>query len=191
MNDRPNIRPDKSQAILVAQGSTRQGDRPRWTEISVYYFPVPPIGGKRWMTETLGMTEVQGETTRRQMLRAGTLDRALKLIDESGDVGRIVAETAREWAEDNRLLIQAGEHKPFAEMTEEEALRWLYGQPDPGCRGFAQMLAKDMGVGESTIRMQLAGGKAVRVPLRAILPFVDREAFRRHRERQAEGQSNG
>jgi hypothetical protein len=177
---------DMTKAIRVAHGSTRH-NRPRWTEIAIYYFLEPPLGGKRWLAEIKGVSTVPGEMDRRQTLRAGTLERALKIVDESGDVGRAVAETAREWAEDNRLLIEAGAGKPFSAKTDEEALAWLYGEAGAlsGRNSLPARLARDLGIGESTVRMQIKNGTDVKVPLRSILPFVDREAFRRFIAAQA------
>ena len=181
-------------AELIAYGSTEHGGagpraqaRPRWTELSVWYLHNPGPGGKRWVSQSAGMTRISGEQERITRLPSGTLERALKLIDQNGELGVAVAETAREWAEDNRVTVENGRSGRLEFENDEAALTWLYGQPDQGHKGFASMLAKDMGIGESTARMQMANKRAVMVPLRSLLPFVDRAAFRRAREEAARG----
>jgi hypothetical protein len=174
-------------AERIAFGTTQRegimGGRTRWTEVAVYYLHNPGPGGKRWVGETVGRSSIPGEHDRSDRLRAGTLERALKLVDTSGPVGVIVAETAREWAEDNRVTIENDRGGALSFPDDAAALAWLYGQPDDGHSGFATMLARDTGMGESTVRMQLrTKPQSVKVPLRALLPFIDRAAFRRARE---------
>jgi len=65
--------------------------------------------------------------------------------------------------------------------TDLEALQWLYGNPDAGY-GYPAMIERDFGVGESTTRAALKNGTPVKVPLRAVLKWFDREAFRRDRK---------
>lgn len=156
--------------------------RSRWTELAVWFLHQPKMGGKRWYARTSGYSRVEGEHPRHTGLLSGSLERALKIIDQDADIGIAVAETAREWVEDNRVTIENARRGPVTFDSDAAALAWLYGEPDEGHEGFARMLARDTGAGESTIRMALAAGRDVKVPLRAFLPFIDRAAFRRARE---------
>lgn len=63
-------------------------------------------------------------------------------------------------------------------------LEALYGELDPGRTAYPGMVQEDFGIQESTVRMALKRGTRVEVPLRAILPFVDVQAFRAHRARR-------
>jgi hypothetical protein len=67
---------------------------------------------------------------------------------------------------------------------EREALAWLYGI-EPG-EVSINAVAKDLDTGESTIRTAIADGRPVKIPLRALLPFIDRFAFRDFINRQRE-----
>lgn len=172
---------------LIAFASTQNSGfvanvlgRRRWTELAVWYLHQPKMGGKRWFARVSGYSREEGERTRHTGLASGTLERALKLIDGQSDIGVATAETAREWAEDNAATVANGATLRFD--SDAAALAWLYGQPDEGHDGFARMLARDTGAGESTVRMALAAGHDVKVPLRAFLPYLDRAAFRRARE---------
>lgn len=152
--------------------------RQRWVELSVWFLHDPKMGGKPWVTRSVGHTRVAGERTRVSELAAGTLERSLKLIDERGDIGVVVAERAREWAGEHPVAVQNARSGPVSFDSDREALAWLYGQPE-FFNGFPALLERDLGAGRSTARMQLADGRPVMVPLRAVLPFVDRDAFRR------------
>lgn len=155
--------------------------RSRWTELAVWYLHKPKMGGKRWFARVSGYSRVEGEHARHTGLASGTLERALKLMDGQSDIGVATAETAREWAEDNRATVENGRGGAVAFDTDRDALAWLYGE-EAAHNGFPTMLAQDTGAGASTVRMQLAAGRPVMVPLRALLPFLDRAAFRRARE---------
>lgn len=188
--NRPTETPDsvtEQGGELIAFASTKMTGgvlsraRTRWTELAVWYLHNPRMGGKRWFARTSGYSLIEGEGARHTGLASGTLERALKLIDQTTDIGIATAETAREWAEDNRVTVQNGRGGAIRFPTDAEALEWLYGQPDEGHKGFVSMLAADTGAGESTIRAALAAGRDVKVPLRAFLPFIDRAAFRRAR----------
>lgn len=154
--------------------------RDRWTEIGIWF---DHSGGRKpWLVEIAGMTRVEGETNRHTRFAAGTLERAIKFIDTDGSLGTLVAIDAHEWADAHRATIQNARGKAVSFADDAAALAWLYGQPDDGHTGYAKMLAQDTGAGESTVRMALAAGRDVKIPLRALLPFLDRDAFRRARE---------
>lgn len=180
--DTPAAVVDQDGQLIAFESTAQAFGRARWTELAVWYLHNPGPGGKRWLARASGYSTREGERNRHTALCAGTLERALKVVDESTDIGVVVAETAREWSEDNAVTIANGKSGPVTFADDAAALAWLYGEPDEGHDGFARMLSRDTGAGESTIRMALAAGRDVKVPLRAFLPFLDRAAFRRARE---------
>lgn len=165
------------RAQLIAYATTDDGARDFWTELAVWYLHAPKPGSRPWFVRVSGMTRVEGKLPRHAGLASGTLERALKMIDQTSEVGILVAETAREWAEENRVTIENGRGQPVQFDSDDAALAWLYGKPE-GDRGLVSSLARDTGTGESTIRMQLKRDRPVMVPLRALLPFIDRNAWR-------------
>lgn len=168
---------DTTGAIRIAHATSKGDGRARWSELSVFYFPHPPadLRGKRWLAETRGCSTVPGEREKVRRMTGGTLDRALKLIDES-DLGLIVIEAAKDWAEEAGIPVDRPVEPPVPD-NDIEALRWLYG-PTVSESSFARMLQRDFGIGESTTRAALKNGTPVKVPLRSVLRFFNREAFR-------------
>lgn len=87
-------------AIKIGFASSERDGYTRWVELSAYFLNDPKFRKKQWICEVKARSVEPGEVDRRRVLRAGTLDRALKLIDDT-ELGRIVHEEAREWQEDN------------------------------------------------------------------------------------------
>jgi hypothetical protein len=164
---------------LIAFASSHACWRTNWTDIEVYYLHRPKMGSRPWLARVIGCSSIPGQKPLPSAIAAGTLERALKIVQQTGQIGVIAVETARQWADENRVTIENGRGKPVEFATDQEALEWLYGQPDAGLRGYEKMLARDTGAGESTIRMQMKGARPVMVPLRSLLPFIDRAAWRR------------
>lgn len=171
---------DLTDAHCVVFATSEPDRRSRWTEISVWHHPQGAFGGKCWISEIAACSAVEGERTKVRRLASASLERALSPIEDS-DLGIGVKEAAREYAEDHGLPLR----KPGRQVVpegEREALAWLFGV-EPGELSL-NAAAKALGKGESTMRQALAGGREVMVPLRALLPFIDREAFRAAVERE-------
>lgn len=177
--------PDLTNARRVAFADTSHLGRPRWTELAVYHVP-DARDGKCWIAENVGRTSVEGEDTRRQYLTTFGLERALELFDDS-PIGIAVKAEARDYAE-----TQLGAHghpasrerdpvPAVALENDQEALDWLFPSEMPRSH-----MARALGLGESTLRKQI-GGTGVRVALRSLLPFLDREAFLASVTEQADG----
>lgn len=183
---------DTTGAERIAYRSTRGEGRfrkQRWIELAVYYHPTPPLGGQRFIAETVGRSEVEGETDRRTTLGSASLDRALQHFENSAPA-RSVIDQAHVWLEKNPIDVEydilkgARSFNPapaasFDGTTDREALVWLYGPeaftPDgTPARGMIARIAADFGMGESSVRMTLKAGTGLRVPLavvaRAIKP---------------------
>lgn len=210
---------ESAQAELIGSASSAEAGRPRWTELKVWYLHNPPQKGRRWLSEVYGMSSVAGETPRIQRLNVGSLERALKLFGDWGDLGVVASEEARDWEESKSLakladierialpldpktwaiehpILQPGDPVPpvnverlfppivAGELPESDpaALEWLYGETDGGKATFASMLAKDFDLAPRTVTTALAQGTDIRVPLRAVLPWFDRMAFRAARK---------
>jgi hypothetical protein len=188
------------KATRIAFASSKSDGFTRWTELAVYYLNMPEFGRKQWLSEAKGCSTEPGEVTKRRALQAGTLARALQLIDTGTDLGRIVQAEAEEWEEENfarpspeKVTVSQGPvhdvtvsviakyFDPPSYETDLEALQWLYGNPDAGVT-WPRMIERDFGIGESTTRAALKNGTPVKVPLRAVLKWFDREAFRRDRK---------
>jgi hypothetical protein len=178
MTDQSKI--DLSGARCVAYASSEADGRGRWTMLAVYHHPQGAFGGKCWVSEIAAHSSREGERTKVRRLASASLERALSPIEDS-DLGIAVKAAAREYAEDHGLPLR----KPGRQVVpegEREALAWLFGV-EPGELSL-NAAAKALGKGESTMRQALAGGREVMVPLRALLPFIDREAFRAAVERE-------
>lgn len=172
MNDPINM--DKAERIAFAD--TKHLNRPRWSELSVFYLHEPTAEGKRWVALSVGMSSRAGETAITDKLVAYALDGALALFDDS-PIGKIVKAEARDWATHHQADGDEVAGHPAATRfdgdTDKDALDWLFG--DTVKSGAAR--AKALGLNESTLRQQV-GGAGVRVALRSVLPFIDRAAFR-------------
>jgi hypothetical protein len=201
-----------AKAERIAFASTKDDGRDRWTELAVYYLHQPPVRGRQWLSEALGCSIVQGERTRMRRLYLSSLDRALKLFEDS-DIGVIVTEEARDWAEHNRSpwkdalergaarfgtgparILTENKDPPTAigqawldhnaPETDADALAWLYGETDSSKATYPAMLARDMGMSANAITTALREGKPVRVPFLKLVPFLNRDAFRAARKRE-------
>lgn len=169
------------RARQIAFASTEDMGRDRWSELAVYFLEEPTKDGKRWLAVSTGMSKRPGDRTLVDRLCTFSLESALKVFDDN-PIGRNVKAQALDWAQHHQPKLMHGEgvlsdgneqaSQPFAGEDDRSALEWLFGP------GFNQRhAAACLGLGESTLRMGLAKGHAVKVPLLAILPFVDRERF--------------
>jgi hypothetical protein len=173
---------DLTNARRVAYASSEADGRGRWTELSVWHHPQGAFGGKCWISQIDACSSREGERTKTRRLASASLARALEPIEDS-DLGLAVKAAALEYAEDNGLPLR----KPGRQVVpdgEREALAWLFGidAADLSLRAAGKALGK----GESTMRQALASGREVMVPLRSLLPFVDRQAFQAAVEREAD-----
>lgn len=196
--------PISNQAIEIAfatsepdptlPGNAAIAPRPaRWSEIAVYYDPAPVIPGKPWVSVVRGCSTYPGETLREEKLPAGTMERALKLVDPNSQLGRSVIGQAEEWAasrtETALQRLEAGvagvealasQLAGFEGETDADALAWLYGDELDKLTP-AKLLERDFGVVEGTVRAAQKAGREIKVPLAAVMRFFDREAFHRAR----------
>lgn len=83
-------------------------------------------------------------------------------------------------------MARLGIHPPVPD-SDADALAWLYGEPDGGKATFASMLARDFDLAPRTVTTALKEGTPIRVPLRAVLRFFDRDAFRAWRKERSDG----
>lgn len=166
-------------AKRIAFADTSHLGRPRWSELAVYFLPEMPEG-KAWLAVSTGMSSRAGEVPLVDKLHTYSLDRALELFDDS-QVGSIVKAQARDWAEAqvSETMRFASEGNPqtsanaFTGTTDSEAIGWLFGDGVSMRR-----VAEALGLGESTLRMGLNKGHAVKVPLLSVISYLDRERFR-------------
>lgn len=186
---------DMTGALSVASIATGTGRAQRWTELEIFYLPGRYAGARGlprpWVLETRGMSKVPGEETRTRRVAVGSLERLLRIVGQDHYNGRVLADFANDWAREHRAILDADRAQHGAAplpmpATDTDALEWLYGQPD-SAEGraqptYASMFADDFGVARRTVETALQKGTDIRVPLRAILPFIDRAAFRASRE---------
>jgi hypothetical protein len=156
---------DTSQGKMIAHASTKRWGRARWTEISVWHFADGIIGGKAWLAEVKACSTVREERTKTTRLASASLERALKIIDES-DTGIAVRETAFEYAEDQGILPRTP-GKQVVPVDYDAAIDWLYGHVLN--RGEKLQAMADLDIYEE-------GGKLL-CGIDKLLPFVDRKAF--------------
>lgn len=124
---------------LIAHRSTRgQGvfAKARWTELSVFFIPNPGPGERRFMAETKGCSDHKGERERIATLFSDSLDRALDHFrNDRGELstpGRMVADQAHVWAENNADRISAagsGQPGVYSDAQREKAIDALVDLP--------------------------------------------------------------
>lgn len=93
----------QAKAERVAFATSQEPGRTNWTELAVYYLHQPPHTKRRWLSESIGRTVVEGQRDRVRRLNVGSLERALKLFTDT-DMGVVVSEQARDWAEEQTLI---------------------------------------------------------------------------------------
>jgi hypothetical protein len=171
---------DETAGYLAALASSRDDGRDRWSELRVYYLPRER---RCWLAQSEGHSIVPGETTKRRRIASSSLDRALKLFDDS-DLGVCVKESAFEYACEHQLPRFPREGAP---ADDRKALAALFGVKEGEMVSW-KAAAAALGMGESSLRMAVKNGTDVRVPLRSIFPYLDRAAFQRdHVKEQADG----
>lgn len=162
-------------AVLVAEGSSKGWMRKRWTEIRCWHFPHGiQNGGKCWLVEVAALSREPGERKKTSRMASASLERALSIVDES-DMGMIVRETAKEYAEDHGIPLRM----PGKQLVPEglhNGLAWLCGVPAEQLDTIA--LQDKMGIG---IRV---GHGPLQPVFDALLPFVDRRAFQAAMKRE-------
>lgn len=180
---------DLTGATRIAYADTKHLNRPRWSELSVYHLAKPTEDGRRWLAVSTGMSSKEGETPIVDRHCTFSLYRALELFDDS-TIGKMVKSQAIDWADANHPGEDAPEGNeqapadpPFEGTTDAAALIWLFGEGERNGRTAAR--AFDMG--ESTLRMALRNGTAVRVPLLALAPYIDRARFLADLKGRADG----
>ena len=168
---------DMQGAVRVAYADTKHLGRPRWSELSVHYLPNRSDNEKRWVALSVGMSSKDGEVPITDKLATFALESCLKLFDDS-PIGSKVKAEAIDWAAHNLPEGDETAGHPVAKTSPRfnpkddlEALAYLFGDETPRSHQ-----ADALGINESTLRAQLRG-KGVRVALRSVLPFMDREAF--------------
>lgn len=155
-NDPMNI--DLTDAECIANVTSRHDGRPRWTVLSVYRL------ADQYIAQVEAKSTVEGERTKTRRVARVSLDHALRFFDDS-DLARGVCAMAHDWAEQN--------HPANKAWTDEQALAAIYGAEPSGRKGFSGLVAADFGVSESTVRTAIAGGKPIKVPLAAVMPFLN------------------
>jgi hypothetical protein len=167
---------DVGAGRLVAFASSEGPGRSRWSELRVWHVP---LARRPWVSEARACSDLPGEQPRANRMASADLERALRLFDDT-ELGTIVKETAREWASEEGVPAQGGHARKPAD--DHEALAMLFGVE--GGDLAVRPAADALGMGESSVRMALRSGRELRVPLRALFPFIDRAAFQRARHRQ-------
>lgn len=162
-------------AFRSTRGEGRFAKR-RWSEFSVHYNPAA-ADGNAFVANITGKSDHEGETDRVQEIACPTLALALQHFDNSAPA-RSVIEQAHVWAERKHQAHEGMKPAlapalilPTDDMT---ALAMLYGAEAIEQRGFQARVARDFGLGESSVRMALKHGTGIRVPLVAIANLIDR-----------------
>lgn len=192
-----NEAPERIAFATSEPADTGDGRHARWTELAVYYLHQPANPARRWRAVSRGLSTYPGESTREEEITVGSLDRALKLFDAFTQLGRSVIAQAEDWAETrveelrrNPALVaeldREDEWGPAEFPSQDEALRWLYGDELDSAKP-QTLLARDFGVKESTARMQLGAGRPIMVPLTSALRYFNRPAFKKAREASTNG----
>lgn len=156
--------------------SEGQFPKPRWTEMSLDYDPAA-ADGNAFIANITGKSSVPTETDRVNEVSYHTLDLALVHFDDSAPARSIIRQ-AQVWAE---RKVHAHEARKTAlapamiiPTDDATALTMLYGAEAVEQRGFVARVARDFGLGESSVRMALKNGTGIRVPLVAIANLIDR-----------------
>lgn len=149
---------DLSGADCIAYASSEKDGRERWTVLSVFRL------ADLYVAQIEAMSTVEGERTKTRRVARVNLEHALTFFDDS-DLGRSVCSSAREWADARQPSSKT--------WTDSEALVALYGPAPTGRKGYSGLLADDFGVGESTARAAIQKGTPIKVPLAAVMPFLD------------------
>lgn len=159
------IKTDDAQVVAFVSSEPHGGDR--WTELRVFHWN----DGRRrpWMAEARGVSTREGERHKIARLTGGTLDRVLKLFDDT-DMGFAVKEMAIE--------AEPGVQPAPVPTEGRAALAYLFGiDPDDlSLRAAGRVL----GSTHSKLRAAIVDGREINIPLSAILPFIDRVAFAAH-----------
>lgn len=168
---------DLAGAEVIGFASSEGDGADRWTEIRVYY---QPDGWPRFCAETIGRSRIPGEVSRTRRMPGGTLERALKLVDEGTSLGLLAANEARDWRERNLAPdIRAGQR--FEGKTVTEALCWLFPNRIDERTGLPRLtdVAAYLGVSRRSIERAIAAEEegeqaSLTVPLLDIIPLIDR-----------------
>lgn len=168
---------DLTGAELIGFASSEADGADRWTEIRIYY---QSDGWPRFCAETIGRSRIAGEVDRKRRMPGGTLERALKLVDEETSLGLLAANEARDWRERELAPdIRAGQR--FEGRTVTEALCWLFPTRIDEKTGLPPLgdVAACLGVSRRSIERAIAAEEAgeeasLTVPLLDVIPFVDR-----------------
>lgn len=161
-----------AEAECVSVASSGSDGRPRWTVLSVWRF------ADLWLAQIEALSRVKGERTKTRRLASVKLERALSFFDDS-DLGRSVCAAAREWDDARQPSVKT--------WTDQEAVIALYGTDPTGRKGYSGLLAADFGVSESTVRSAITSGTAIKVPLAAVMPFLDLDRLAAAREQRNAG----
>lgn len=170
---------DLSRALRIGFSSSIADGRSRWTEIAIWYLTDAKHWRRPWVSEVIGRSTVEGERDKRSVVAVGSLERAVKLFDDS-DLARVAILQAEQWREENADRLRRRPTEDALPTTDAEMLAWLY--PGSVLKNWPVLIERDFGTGESTTRAALKNGTDVKVPLRAVLRWFDREAFQRDRE---------
>ncbi|QTH19679.1 hypothetical protein HRJ34_14990 [Rhizorhabdus wittichii] len=172
---------DTSRAERIGFFSTYEEGKTHWTELAVWFLTEERWRRRPFLSELVGKSRIAGQVDKVQRISGGSFEKVVRLFDDTAPA-RAAIEEARNWLRDHGRDEVTGLPRSFAlPKTDEEALTWLYGQPDEGTT-LLRMLSRDFDIGESTIRAALKNGTPVKLPLLSVLRWFDREAFRRDRE---------
>lgn len=172
---------DTSRAERIGFFSTYEEGKTHWTELAVWFLTEERWRRRPFLSELVGKSTIPGQVDKVQRISGGSFEKVVRLFDDTAPA-RAAIEEARNWLRDHGRDEVTGLPRSFAlPKTDEEALTWLYGQPDEGTT-LLRMLSRDFDIGESTIRAALKNGTPVKLPLLSVLRWFDREAFRRDRQ---------
>lgn len=170
---------DTRTAERIGFHTTFEEGKTHWSELAVYFLTEERWRRRPFLAELVGKTLMHGERDRVQRISAGSFARAVKLFHDSTAARAVIAE-AQQWLAEQGRDPETGFPKSFGlPKTDADALAFLYGDVDP--KTWPRLIEQDFGIGESTTRMALSKGHAVKLPLLSILRWFDREAFQRDR----------
>ena len=159
-------------AFRSTRGEGRFAKR-RWTEMSIHF---DPGAQNAFVANIVGKSDYDGETDRPHETAYHTLALALQHFGDSAPA-QSIADQAQVWAEryaDRPKAQPAAAPAMIIPTDDMEALTMLYGSEAIEQRGFMARVARDFGLGESSVRMALKHGTGIRVPLTAIATLIDR-----------------
>jgi hypothetical protein len=181
---------ERAERIAFASSAPDDNRFARWTELAVYFDREDDR--RPWIAVVRGCSNHPREKLREEVVRVGTLERAMKLFDDRSPLYRSVAVQAEEWRSDQvvedmekgpisaEILgteLQASPER-FTGTTQDEALDYLFGPLLESAKP-QTLVERVFEIGESSVRMQIVQKRDIKIPLRTAARYMDRDAVRR------------